>query len=502
MPTTNVKAKRPGGTERPLSDHSDQPSASEETEARWANVIIRPDEYDLTAYTNYNGNTTPASNTETQLVLPEPWRPEDLAANGGNISQSDLLNRTPFANNGITDADGLGIIPSFWIDYENHPPVIPTALQDGIGGQNGHVRPSVATRWDSNGDLVEVSAGEPRLQRDPKTGDVLGLLYEPKRTQILSSPQDLTTANWTKDSVNTSPNVGSAKNENYDSLTEDSSDASHRIYELIPRQTEGEPAAASAIVKPNGRNWCALEIRLNDDDAPNNSFEILWFDISNGVTGTTSISSNSSIITHAIEDLGNGWYRVKAVLSPDSAYAFDGYFLRLANGDGALGYQGDGSSGIYVMHAQAEVSREVTTPILTGGGVREADEVDYRFNFPDKTTGVAYSILDENSSINIPFATSKFGTTSAPGDIEHGVLMDRGGLNDNNADGYKQVTRNSDNTDSGGNLPEDETIDRFQHKAATPPDAPIRLYRQIAIHTAPHTDTQLSDLKSNYLTQP
>jgi len=149
------------------------------------------------------------------------------------------------------------------------------------------------------------------------------------------------------------------------------------------------------------------------------------------------------------------------------------------------------------------VSREVTSPILQGGGVREADEVDYRFDFPDKTTGVAFSARQTGGDRNIS-GYAIFGNVNSANNTEHGVLMDKRGLNEKGKRGWIKVTRNSDDNGSLGTTPKDETIDRFQVQDYGLKDYrnPTRIFRQIAIHTQPHTATQLSDLKSNYLTQP
>lgn len=424
--------------------------------------------------------------TTGSAFLPEPWQESD----GLNLNAA-----LPFS---WRDKFGVGK-PHFLLDYANGPSVIPDALQ------SNHVRSSVATRWDSNGDLVEDSAGTLRLQRDPKTQDMLGLLYEPKRAQLLNhptSPSSMSTAGIS--SINS--NAGQAKGQDYHEIVEDNSTGQHQLTvdNIGGSVSKGDPLALSAIVKNDGRDWFLLQYNLTD--GTDFSRPQAWFDLNKQNLGSTDQLTDATLIDHQIDDLGGGWSRVRFTINPDSNWRGGVPQLKLANADGAFTYTGDGSSGIRFIHAQCEVSREVTTPILSGGAVREADEVDYRFSSPDKTTGVAYSIEQQSGGGNIFDGSGglRFGTTSDARDHNHGVIMFTGaGVNADGDDGYKTVTRNTDDDTPNGVSPLDETIDRFKVlDYLNAQVAPSLIVRQIAIHTQPHTATQLSDLESNYLTQP
>jgi len=424
--------------------------------------------------------------------LPEPWSVKDVAeaTSHEGVTIGELSTTAPFE-----DAAGVTSQPAFWLDFERLP-VIPNALQ------SNHVRSSVATRWDANGDLVEVAAGEPRLQRDPATGDVLGLLYEPKRTQLLSAPMDAKDAAWSQPNVNITNNVGTAKGQSYARITEDGTDAFHGIKQSISA-SDGDPVSFSEIVKDDGAQYIWFQVLTQDAGQTE-----VWFDLVSGTAGTT-IAGDSTVIDHSIDDLGGGWYRCNLSAVPAASdNQFTEARFRLDNADGNGGTYSR-SQSILWMQAQAEISREVTSPILQGGRVREADEVNYSFSFPDKETGVAYSI--EQQSGGAPYAGNNiiFGATSDIASRDHGVLFDGGsnsskGLNADPTDGYKNVTRNSRGAASDGTLPLDDTIDRFSVSIFDPNKTGSRVFtiRQIAIHTAPHTSQQLSDLESNYLTTP
>lgn len=432
------------------------------------------------------------------LAVPEPWGANDDPRVFSAIR--DL--RDEFRRLGITDEDGKGRLPDFLLDYEHLPPIKPTTLD------RAHNRNSSATRWDQNGNLVEDSSDTLRLQRDPKTQEPLGLLYEPKRTQLLDAPTDLTQSDWGKSNSSVNGSVGSAKGQSYDELVEDSQDSSHGVFQSFSGPGTDDPVAHSYIVKSVDRRWCHIAANATNTGA----YVRAWFDLQNGVTGSVTDDGGGTpggtTIDHSIQDLGDGWYRIRLVQTPPSGETVDDAKLRLATGDQVTFYQGDGTSGIFVMHAQTEVSREVTTPILTGSATRGADAVNYGFSFPDRTTGVAYSIEQQaGGDYGSSYGWGKdsiivMGTTSND-NLKHGALMYRAGLNNISNDGWKQVTRNSDDDDSFRLSPLDETIDRFlvnTNQRGNPGASYI--IRQVAIHTRPHTQAQKSALADQYLTQP
>jgi hypothetical protein len=424
--------------------------------------------------------------------LPEPW---------GESTDLEKVERGQIHT--AVDWSSLGVRePDFLLDYENLPPVIPEALQ------SNHVRSSVATRWDKNGDLVEDGAGTPRLQRDPATGEVLGLLYEPKRAQQLNSPTDLTTADWDRINATVDGAVGSAKGQSFQRISDDSTDSFHKVKSTDVSGAEGAPFSGSFIVKDDGRQWCAIQLTFFDSGASTNRYARGFFDLKNGVRGSYDGDTNLTLIERDIsDDLGGGWYRIGLAVHPASGLTVTTLGLELATSDGTVSYPGSGKSVLFI-HAQGEQSREVTTPILDGGAVREADEVNYHFDFPGKTTGVAYSIEQQDGGVfsaynglgdNNNQPGPMMGTTGNF-DKDHGALMYSQGLDSQSVDGWRSNARNTDEQSEGGVAPENETIDRFQMSRSK--NGVVFIVRQIAIHTDPHTQAQKSDLESNYLTTP
>jgi len=426
------------------------------------------------------------------LAVPEPWSGNDDPRVFSGIR--DL--RDEFRQLGITDEDGKGRLPDFLLDYENLPPIKPTTLD------RAHTRNSAATRWDRNGNLVQDSSDTLRLQRDPKTQAVEGLLYEPTRTQELGNPSDLSAAT-TKINFTVNDNVTTQKALSGDGMIEgnDSSSTQHKLVSSFTTSSD-DPVAVSWIVEKNGRDYAFLKVGGNG-----NGEVTAYFDLANGNVGQTGASNGGSFIeSPSITDLGSGLYRCKMTAAPASGTSFGGTEFFIAKGDGDNFYNGNGSDGLLSFHRQIEVSREVTSPILSGNATRGADAVNYGFSFPDKTTGVACSIEQQTGNDPDFSAFMRFGDTLLPNNQQHGILMDDRGLNANPGDGFKTLTRNSDDTDSEGVAPTDQTITNFQvdlDQGAKPKTRrPVRTVRQIAIHTTPHTQKQKDTLRDQYLTQP
>ncbi|WVM01054.1 hypothetical protein [Salinibacter phage 5_14] len=224
------------------------------------------------------------------------------------------------------------------------------------------------------------------------------------------------------------------------------------------------------------------------------------------------------MISQSIEEVGGGYVRCKFVVKPNAGFSHnsDRYRVVLAKGDGNFSYDGDGTSGIDLLYYGAEESREVTTPILTGSATRGADAVNYGFSFPDRTTGVAYSIEqqagnDFTGSGGFAFnSLMTFGLTSDLDDDKHGVLHYGEGLNDSGesgsdpGDGFRTITRNSDDDSLDADSVLDQTIDRFEVRQPNNANGLGASFtvRQIAIHTQPHTQAQKDTLRDQYLTQP
>lgn len=96
-------------------------------------------------------------------------------------------------------------------------------------------------------------------------------------------------------------------------------------------------------------------VRLMENDVT----RAVWFDIQNGVVGTTG----SNVTSSSIEDVGNGWY--KCSFEVYDSFSLPQFFIIAADGDGSSS-ETDGNS-IYIWGAHAHISS-------LGGMVDNPDE--------------------------------------------------------------------------------------------------------------------------------
>jgi hypothetical protein len=120
----------------------------------------------------------------------------------------------------------------------------------------------------------------------------------------------------------------------------------------------------SVFAKADGRNFVYLNC---GDGFPLNSHA--YFNLSNGTLGTIGANATASITA-----FGNGWYRCSVTATPTSTTT-NGFYIQTASANGAISYQGDGTSGIFIWGAQLEVGSFPTSyiPTTTGTLARSAD---------------------------------------------------------------------------------------------------------------------------------
>lgn len=226
-------------------------------------------------------------------------------------------------------------------------------------------RGSEAREFDENRDIIDVSSGEPRYR-----GVGQPLRIEGQRTQEIPHPRDFTS--WTKSSVSVTKSAGQAKGRSFDRVTENTTDGSHRLGEFSMHTPRGEDFVVWMLARPNGRNWMLIRFDVRDSNS-NNSRNGVWFNIQDGTIGSSQSSSEMSYLDQRIEPLGGGWMFASVVVSPDPDYRLESVFCTLANGDGVLSYNGDGTSGIDLLAAQATAGKYPTSPIFDGIGTRNKD---------------------------------------------------------------------------------------------------------------------------------
>jgi hypothetical protein len=147
-------------------------------------------------------------------------------------------------------------------------------------------------------------------------------------------------ATWLKNASSITANTATAPNGTMtaDSLIEDNTNAVHQTIQTS-LLSAGGVYTSSVYLKPNGRNWVAINITA----AANYT---AWFDVQNGVVGTIQ----SNITSASITAVGNGWFR--CTLTANTGAVAPRISLNLSTGNNVLSYVGNGTSGIFVWGAQ------------------------------------------------------------------------------------------------------------------------------------------------------
>lgn len=270
-------------------------------------------------------------------------------------------------------------------------------------------RNSIATYYDSTGNLVTASANQPRFNHNPDTGEKLGLLVEETRTNSQRYSIDFATE-WSFGGSGTGvlyPNSYTAPDGFF---------------------------TASKLAAENTR-YITGPINVGMS-TPNTG---VFFDLSNGTYLGTFVGTPT---TYGITPVGSGWYRVYLVVGgySGSIYAKAGELSQIAiqlDGSNFYIYSRDGGSGnvtngIYIWGAQVEQGFFPTSYISTSGEFSGRNSVATFFDsngnvsvsltatartdsyFPDEN-GVLKSagLLLEPSSTNLIPHSEQFGLYSA-----------------------------------------------------------------------------------------
>jgi hypothetical protein len=147
-----------------------------------------------------------------------------------------------------------------------------------------------------------------------------------------------------------------------------SSDGYTRYYESF---TDGQFYTFTIYAKAGDYTWFNIVALDNNGAAP---IAKAWFDVSNGVVGTTTDSGG--LIAARIENVDNGWYRC-ALMFEAQQTATGLVVITPQTSDGGSQHTSDGAGGLYIWGAMLEAQDSITSYIRTVGGntTRIADSV-------------------------------------------------------------------------------------------------------------------------------
>lgn len=234
-------------------------------------------------------------------------------------------------------------------------------------------RASTATRVNPAGLVEVVSANTARFDYDPVTLLPMGLLVEHSRTNLALRSEEFDQSFWTKVAATVTANAAISPDGtmNADKLVEDTTNAIH--YAAWTPTVTVTPYSMSVYAKAGERSW--LRIGNSSD-----SQQMAWFDVANGVVGTTSAG-----VTTRISSAGNGWYRCSVSFTPVSATPKT-FSLMLGNANNSATYTGTAGNGMFLWGAQLEAGAYPSSyiPTTTTTATRNADNISVGSDrFPD-----------------------------------------------------------------------------------------------------------------------
>ena len=228
---------------------------------------------------------------------------------------------------------------------------------------------NTATVTNSSGFVVPINADLPRFDFDPVALTCKGLLIEESRTNVLLYSEDLSNVVWTKSLLNTTGTppyidvgVSPSNVQNADLVIPDtSSSVAHNISTVTPVITAGATISVSIFVKAGGYNF----VLLRASNAPESAAFQTTINLTNGTVSTASAyGTGASAVNATITAYPNSWYRVTltGAITLLTVYKITAYIYSTI---GLSAFAGNGTSGVYLWGAQAELATFATSYIPT-----------------------------------------------------------------------------------------------------------------------------------------
>lgn len=201
-------------------------------------------------------------------------------------------------------------------------------------------------------------------------GSCPSALLEPQRTNLVTWSDAFDNASWLKllSTVTANQTTSPDGTTNADKLFENATNGFHSIYQSTSNATG--LFTLSCYAKSSERNWLILDIFTGATGGDC----LAWFDLNNGVVGSTTNGSGSSSTTSTIQSVGNGWYRCSVTVNKTSATGGNSS-IAITTGNNITSYAGNSSNGLFIYGAQLEAGAYPTTyiPTTSATATRVAD---------------------------------------------------------------------------------------------------------------------------------
>ena len=202
--------------------------------------------------------------------------------------------------------------------------------------------------------LANAQNDVPRFEFDPLTGEALGILVETSKTKSFPQSNNFGNASWNKNNSTVVPNSGiSVDGENNAWLLRESSDSVasiHFVGGISVTINAGTEYTFSIFAKAATRSNLLIALPGTATWAGATSELQFSFNLIAGTVTRTQGSGGAG----SIQNIGNGWYRCSVTVTATASSTTDPRFV-LESSTGVRDYVGDGTSGLLIYGAQAEV---------------------------------------------------------------------------------------------------------------------------------------------------
>lgn len=249
----------------------------------------------------------------------------------------------------------------------DYPKVLPTLDLDfantkALDPRITFTRASGGSYVGADGLIKYAGVNEPRFDHDPLTGESLGFLIEGSKTNLITYSQEFDNAAWSKQGLIVTSNFAAGLDGTItaDKLIENAVNTVHLIDSNFSSITSGITYTSSVYAKAAERSVILIQNQ-----------GVLGAEYANFNLSSGSISLLGAGATRAtIQNVGNGWYRCSLTSTAVSnGLGFIRIYIQNSlTGNG--GYQGDGTSGIFLWGAQLEEGAFPTSYIPTVASTR------------------------------------------------------------------------------------------------------------------------------------
>ena len=297
-----------------------------------------------------------------------------------------------------------------------------------VGPTLSLTRATTATYVGSDGLIKSAASGEARFTHD-KDGNSRGLLIEEARTNIAVQSQTFGTSPWAPDVdavINTDVATAPDGTTTADQLIDDASTGGSFIYVSASQALSTSTVyVLSCFMKQDGKSWGYLNMASLGALAIS-----AYYDLANGVVGATV---GADVDDTGIDDYGNGWYRCWLTFTSDSTDTFGNLRAYVADGDGDISVERDGTASILLWGMQVEAptnnskSPSSYIPTTTVSVTRDADEIETTdVTWYNSTEGTLYS----QASISLANATGYIASMSSDANANRWLqIISSGDLN-------------------------------------------------------------------------